>query len=263
VADFDAERFETFVRRAVRRCRACGIPHGCRGFAGWPARLARRARDARFAFATFGRWALRPRALRFRTRVEQQRLVALGEARERGRDLHGRHVVLALVFRDDRTEHGEVACAERLADALLEAADALVVDRFDARQLHFGDRLARRAFDRAQQVLLARGHEQDRLAAASGAAGAADAVHVGVGVVRNVVVQHMADALDIEAARGDVGRDEDVDATVLELLDKAFALGLYDITVDRGGGEAARLQLAREFLGAELGAREHEHRVER
>jgi hypothetical protein len=34
----------------------------------------------------------------------------------------------------------------------------------------------------------------------------------------------MADALDVQAARGNVGRDQDVDLAVLELLDGALAL---------------------------------------
>ena len=94
------------------------------------------------------------------------------------------------------------------------------------RQLHRLDRLARRALDHAQHVALARRDEQDRLAAASGAAGAADAVHVGFGVVGHVVVHDVADALDVEAARGDVGRDEDVDLAGLQARDRAFALRL-------------------------------------
>ena len=49
--------------------------------------------------------------------------------------------------------------------------------------------------------LRSRGDEQDRLAAAAGATGAADAVHVRLGVVGHVVVDHVGHALDVEAAR--------------------------------------------------------------
>jgi nicotinate-nucleotide adenylyltransferase len=115
----------------------------------------------------------------------------------------------------------------------------------------------------AMSMLLARRDEQDRLAAAAGAAGAADAVDVGFGVGRDVVIQHVADAFDVEAARGDVGGDEDVELAVLELLDEPLALRLRDVAVDRGGAETARLQLLREFLGGRFGAREDDHRLER
>ena len=112
----------------------------------------------------------------------------------------------------ERRERGrEVRIAEDFADAILEPGQSLFVDRSGARQFHGRDALARGALDDAQHVSLARRHEQDRFAAAPGAAGAADAVHVGFGVVRNVVVDHVADAIDVEAARGDVGGDEDVE----------------------------------------------------
>ncbi len=48
----------------------------------------------------------------------------------------------------------------------------------------------------------------------------------------------------------------------LELADGALALGLLHVAVDGGRGQAARLQLAGQFLGAGLGAREDDHRIE-
>ena len=62
-----------------------------------------------------------------------------------------------------------------------------------------------------EQVALARGDEGDRVAGAARAAGATDAVHVGLGVGRDVVVDDVADPLDVEAAGRDVGGDEDVE----------------------------------------------------
>jgi hypothetical protein len=89
---------------------------------------------------------------------------------------------------------------------------------------------------------LARGDEQDRLALAPGAPGAADAVHIGFGVVGNVVIQHVADAFHVQAARGDIGGHQDVELAVLQPLDGALALGLRHVAVDRRRGETARLQ---------------------
>ena len=132
----------------------------------------------------------------------------------------------------------------------------------DGRQLHLLDALLGDALDDAQHVPLARAHEQDRVAAAAGAAGAADAMDVGLGVVRNVVVDDVRDALDVEAARGDVGRDQDVDLAVLEPRDGLLALALLHVAVQRGRGEAARLEALRELDGLDLGAHEHQHGVE-
>ena len=77
--------------------------------------------------------------------------------------------------------------------------------------VHRLDRLARARARCRAAVALARRDEQDRLAAAAGAAGAADAVDVALDVVGDVVVDDVADALDVEAARGDVGRDQHVE----------------------------------------------------
>ena len=108
---------------------------------------------------------------------------------------------------------------------------------------------------------LARRDEQDRLAAATGAAGAADAVNVALGVVGDVVVEDVADSLDVQAARGDVGGDEDVELPSLS-WSGALALLLLDVAVDRRRGEAPRPQLLGQLLGPELGAREDDHRLE-
>ena len=48
-----------------------------------------------------------------------------------------------------------------------------------------------------------------------GAAGAADAVHVVLGVFGDAVVDHVGDAGDVDAACGDVGGDDDGDARPL------------------------------------------------
>ena len=113
-----------------------------------------------------------------------------------------------------------------------------------------------------EQVALARGDERDRVAAAAGPAGAADPVHVGLGVGRDVVVDDVADPLDVEAAGGDVGGDQDVELAGLELVDGALALGLGDVAVDRRGGEPAGAQLLGQRLGLVLGADEDDHPLE-
>ncbi len=73
-----------------------------------------------------------------------------------------------------------------------------------------------------EHVPFARRDEQDRFAAAARAAGATDAVNVRLGVVRNVVVDDVRDALDVEAARRDIRRDDDVELAVLEARDRAI-----------------------------------------
>ena len=59
-----------------------------------------------------------------------------------------------------------------------------------------------------QGVLVVVGHEADRVADRVRAAGAADAVHVVFGLRREVVVDDVRDAVDVDAAGGDVGRNQ-------------------------------------------------------
>src|SRR3546814_13766035 len=69
----------------------------------------------------------------------------------------------------------------------------------------------RDALDVAHRGALIGGDEADRLALGAGARGAADAVDILFGNVRNFEVDHMADARHIDTARVAVGRDERLD----------------------------------------------------
>jgi hypothetical protein len=59
----------------------------------------------------------------------------------------------------------------------------------------------------------------------------------------------------VQAARGDVGRDEDFDLAALEFSEQAFALGLRHVAGQRGDAEALRSS-ARDFFGGDLGVDE-------
>src|SRR5258708_15134304 len=68
--------------------------------------------------------------------------------------------------------------------------------------------------------------ERHGLTGFSRAAGAADAVDVVFRDVRHVVVHHVRQRLDVEAARGDVGSDQHLQLAVLEALQRLHALRL-------------------------------------
>ena len=76
--------------------------------------------------------------------------------------------------------------------------------------------VAETAGELADVRLLLGQDEGDAGAAAAGAAGAADAMDVVVVAVRRVEVDHVRDVVDVEAAGGDVGRDERRDLAGLE-----------------------------------------------
>ncbi len=112
--------------------------------------------------------------------------------------------------------------------------------------------------DRLEERLLVDAHERDRLSVDAGATGAADPVDVVLGDHRQLEVDDVRELLDVDAARGDVGRDEQVDAAGLEVVERAHPLRLALVAVDRGGADAVLLELQGEAVGAVLGAGEHE-----
>ena len=65
-----------------------------------------------------------------------------------------------------------------------------------------------------------------------GAAGAAHAVDEVLGRLRQVVIHDVRDAFDVDAARGDVGRDQHAVVPVLEALERLVALALAAVAVD-------------------------------
>ena len=76
-------------------------------------------------------------------------------------------------------------------------------------------------------ALLLFADEGDRAARCARARRASDAVDVVLRVVRYVVVDHRADIFDVDPARDDVRRYEQVDFAVFEIQHHLFALLLF------------------------------------
>src|SRR5690606_18538865 len=76
----------------------------------------------------------------------------------------------------------------------------------------------------------------------SGAACAANAVYVIVRVPGRVEVEHVTDALDVETARRDVRRHQDVDVARLTPVEFREAARLIHVAVDLPGAETMTLQ---------------------
>src|SRR5688500_13564021 len=126
------------------------------------------------------------------------------------------HVELFGEGLDHRPEAVDPVVEERLADVGpqdLQAARALVRDGrgADARQPSPDG-----PFDVGQKSRLAGPDQGDRHTGPPRSPGPADPMDIGVGVRGNVVVDDVRDVLDIEAASGDVGGDEDVDVALAE-----------------------------------------------
>ena len=105
-------------------------------------------------------------------------------------------------------------------------------------------------------------HQADRLAQGTRASGPTDAVDVVLRVPRQLEVHDDRQVLDIEAAGGDVGRDEHPDGPRLESLERARPLRLRPVAVDGDRIDAFAVQARCEPRGGELRAREDQHLVE-
>ena len=101
--------------------------------------------------------------------------------------------------------------------------------------------------------------KSDRGTSCAGTAGAADAVQVGLLIVRAFVVDDVGDVVDIDTAGGDIGADENVDLAVAECTKSLLASTLAEVTVNGADSEATLGELITDLLRLALGAREDHH----
>src|SRR5690606_8671182 len=94
--------------------------------------------------------------------------------------------------------------------------------------------------------------EGDGYPGAPGPAGAADAVHVGLLVLRAVVVDHVGDIVDVDPARRHIGRDQHVDLAAAERAQRLFALALSEVAVYGGDRESSAAQLLGDHVAGPL-----------
>src|SRR5690606_8479043 len=213
----------------------------------------RRGRRARLAGGTLGRGRLAPA----RARAALAALAAFA-----ARAATATTAATALLL-------GRALLA-RLAEDLAHAL-AVLVGRALARcarqghQQFRGDRLDRDllldvGLDVRQRHRVALAGEADRVAFLAQPRGAADAVHVVLGVERQVVVVDVLDAVDVQAARGHVGGDEDFQLALLEAVEQALALLLRHVAGEHADPVAGTLQRPRHALDEHLGVDE-DHRA--
>ena len=151
---------------------------------------------------------------------------------------------------------GSSAAAAACSAAVLAAPRARGVLEPLLGRLPLADPRLRLALDAADLGALLRGHEGDRPPGAPDPPRAPDPVHVAIGGVGDVVVDHVGDVLDVEPAGGDVGRDQQPQPVVLEGEHHAVALALAHVAVQRLDLEAAAAQRLVEPRRADLRAAE-------
>src|ERR1700722_20755261 len=108
--------------------------------------------------------------------------------------------------------------------------------------------------DVAQISDLLAGDERDRHAVSAGPRGAADAVDIGLRYVGQIEIHHMADAVDVDAAGGDVGGDQRADLAGAECRQYPLAMVLRLVAMNGVGGDAGPSEAFHHLVRAMLGA---------
>ncbi|CKT78322.1 Uncharacterised protein [Mycobacterium tuberculosis] len=104
-------------------------------------------------------------------------------------------------------------------------------------------------------------HQGDRDPGSAGTAGATDAVDVHLLVFGALIVDHVGNVVDVDAAGGHVGGHQYVDAASAKRLERLLACQLSEITVHGADCETALGQLVGDLLGGPLGAGEDHRRA--
>ena len=124
-----------------------------------------------------------------------------------------------------------------------------------------GEFSADESFDLAKIFGLIVRDKGDRVAGCFGTAGAADAVDIIFGKRGHVEVDDVRDALNVDAACGDVGGDHDLVFAGLKAFQCPLTLALRAAGVDRDRFDACPFEAAADLVGTVLGAGKDQHAV--
>src|SRR6266568_2683562 len=83
---------------------------------------------------------------------------------------------------------------------------------------------ADKPFESAQRGMILRRGKTKRISNGQGASGAANAVHVILGMLRKVVIHDVGDAIHVNAARRDVRRYQNANRAAFEIFERSQPL---------------------------------------
>src|SRR5262249_18557025 len=90
-----------------------------------------------------------------------------------------------------------------------------------------------------------------------------DAMHIALRFDRQLEIDNVADVVDVNAARRDVGGDKNARGAAAEFLECLLARILGFVAMDRARREAGSRELICDAVGAVLGARENDDAAHR
>ena len=191
--------------------------------------------------------------------LHEELIAGRGLGGQSGSNVLKGNIVLFRVLLDQLAEHSDLSVLKRIGDGIRELPLAGFVDLIDGRQIHLIQGRIGGALNGTEHATLAGSDKQNSFAGAPSTTSTADAVDIAFGVIRNVIVQHVADPLNVKTTGSNICCDQNVETAVLKLVDRALALCLRDVTVDSCSRESACTELFSEFFSFVLGAHEHDH----
>ena len=120
---------------------------------------------------------------------------------------------------------------------------------------------AQNLLDGTDHALVVSGRQGEGIAIAGGATGPADTVNIGIGGVRDVVVDHVGNPRHIDSPCGDVGGHENLKGAVAKAVQGSLASFLGQISLQRCRLEAGPGQFFAQAFGAVFGAGKYQHRL--
>ena len=111
-------------------------------------------------------------------------------------------------------------------------------------------------FDLFNLVFLTEVDQADADAAFVGATGTAAAVHIGLDVVGEIVINDMRQFLDVDTACSHVGGDKQLEAAFAEVVHDVVAHGLREVAMEGGGVVAVLDKAVGNLLGLQFSAAE-------
>ncbi|OIQ72098.1 hypothetical protein GALL_462810 [mine drainage metagenome] len=115
------------------------------------------------------------------------------------------------------------------------------------------------AFNGLHETFFVKAHKVDGLTVGTGAPCAANAVHIVFTDVGDVVIDHMRQIVNVDAARRNVGCHQGTDIAALEIGQGLGAGGLTFVAMQRHGMNPVFAQKLGHIVGTEFGPGKHQH----
>ena len=166
---------------------------------------------------------------------------------DRGGDL-GRRISLLQQSLYEQHLSWELSCLQRGSELVEQGVGPPALYRLRGGHLFPTNLCLGESLDRLQLVDARTRHERYRPTLSARPACTADPVDVVLGIIRQVVVDHEFEVIDVDATGGDVGRHEECKRRLLEVIHHPRPLGLRHTAVEAFGRTSSSHERVGEFL---------------